>query len=157
MIRVIPARPVISMLQLDTCVLGVRVLMQQMTTIPGHCVIGLHCCVHHCCLLSSPSCIASSSTLSFVLHFPLSTHFPTPLLTFSPSLYTPPLLSPHTPPLLLSPLYSLSENQSLLTMPPWQNPLLLAAIALSMFLHFFILYTPFMSVSTGATQTKSVS
>lgn len=42
-------------------------------------------------------------------------------------------------------LNSLSENQSLLTMPPWQNPLLLGAIALSMFLHFFILYTPFMS------------
>ena len=44
-------------------------------------------------------------------------------------------------------LSSLSENQSLITMPPTHNLLLLGAIVLSMSLHFFILYTPLMSVS----------
>lgn len=43
--------------------------------------------------------------------------------------------------------FSLSENQSLLAMPPWSNPWLLGAIALSMSLHFLILYTEVMSVS----------
>ena len=42
---------------------------------------------------------------------------------------------------------SLSENQSLLVMPPWINKWLLAAIGLSMALHFFILYADFMAVS----------
>nr|XP_014353402.1 PREDICTED: sarcoplasmic/endoplasmic reticulum calcium ATPase 2-like [Latimeria chalumnae] len=37
-------------------------------------------------------------------------------------------------------LCSLSENQSLLKMPPWENLWLLGAICLSMFLHFLILY-----------------
>ncbi|XP_067881217.1 sarcoplasmic/endoplasmic reticulum calcium ATPase 1-like, partial [Heterodontus francisci] len=37
-------------------------------------------------------------------------------------------------------LNSLSENQSLLRMPPWLNCWLLGAICLSMSLHFFILY-----------------
>jgi Ca2+ transporting ATPase len=37
----------------------------------------------------------------------------------------------------------LSENESLLTLPPWCNPYLLVAIALSMALHFMILYVPF--------------
>ncbi|XP_060679160.1 sarcoplasmic/endoplasmic reticulum calcium ATPase 1-like, partial [Hemiscyllium ocellatum] len=37
-------------------------------------------------------------------------------------------------------LNSLSENQSLLRMPPWLNGWLLGAICLSMSLHFFILY-----------------
>uniref|UniRef100_A0A915BMJ8 Calcium-transporting ATPase n=2 Tax=Parascaris TaxID=6254 RepID=A0A915BMJ8_PARUN len=35
---------------------------------------------------------------------------------------------------------SLSENQSLLVMPPWSNVWLMSAIALSMSLHFIILY-----------------
>lgn len=35
---------------------------------------------------------------------------------------------------------SLSENQSLLRMPPWENVWLLGAICLSMSLHFLILY-----------------
>jgi len=35
---------------------------------------------------------------------------------------------------------SVSENQSLLRMPPWDNVWLLGAICLSMSLHFFILY-----------------
>ncbi|KAF8655969.1 hypothetical protein AX16_002829 [Volvariella volvacea WC 439] len=38
---------------------------------------------------------------------------------------------------------SLSENESLLRFPVWRNPFLVAAIALSMALHFMILYVPF--------------
>ncbi|KIJ69348.1 hypothetical protein HYDPIDRAFT_105948 [Hydnomerulius pinastri MD-312] len=38
---------------------------------------------------------------------------------------------------------SLSENESLLRLPVWKNPFLVAAIALSMALHFAILYIPF--------------
>ena len=41
---------------------------------------------------------------------------------------------------------SLSENQSLLSMPPWTNIYLLMAVALSMGLHFMILYVKFFSV-----------
>merc|ERR1712039_122946 len=41
---------------------------------------------------------------------------------------------------------SLSENQSLVMMPPWINPLLLAAMALSFALHFLILYVDFLAV-----------
>lgn len=38
---------------------------------------------------------------------------------------------------------SLSENESLLRLPVWKNPFLVAAITLSMALHFGILYIPF--------------
>ncbi|KAH7340352.1 hypothetical protein B0J17DRAFT_694184 [Rhizoctonia solani] len=38
---------------------------------------------------------------------------------------------------------SLSENESLFALPVWKNPYLVAAIALSMSLHFAILYIPF--------------
>ncbi|KAH7912139.1 hypothetical protein BJ138DRAFT_1005081 [Hygrophoropsis aurantiaca] len=38
---------------------------------------------------------------------------------------------------------SLSENESLFRLPVWKNPFLVAAIALSMALHFAILYIPF--------------
>ena len=38
---------------------------------------------------------------------------------------------------------SLSENESLLALPIWANPYLVASIALSMGLHFMILYVPF--------------
>ncbi|CAE6433215.1 unnamed protein product [Rhizoctonia solani] len=38
---------------------------------------------------------------------------------------------------------SLSENESLLVLPVWKNPYLVAAITLSMTLHFAILYIPF--------------
>lgn len=41
---------------------------------------------------------------------------------------------------------SLSENESLLTLPLWVNPYLVAAIALSMALHVMILYVPFFTV-----------
>ncbi|KAL7749773.1 hypothetical protein RI367_004649 [Sorochytrium milnesiophthora] len=40
---------------------------------------------------------------------------------------------------------SLSENESLLTLPLWANPSLVFAIILSMLLHFVILYVPFFS------------
>jgi Ca2+ transporting ATPase len=45
---------------------------------------------------------------------------------------------------------SLSENESLLVLPLWANPYLVASIALSMGLHFMILYVPFLQVSKGA-------
>jgi len=41
---------------------------------------------------------------------------------------------------MLNALNSLSENQSLLAMPPWANIWLLLAMGLSLTLHFFILY-----------------
>ena len=41
---------------------------------------------------------------------------------------------------------SVSENQSILVMPPWRNWSLLTAITASMLLHFLILYAPFMKV-----------
>jgi Ca2+ transporting ATPase len=45
---------------------------------------------------------------------------------------------------MLNALNSLSENQSLLVMPPWRNWSLIFAISTSMALHFLILYAPFM-------------
>jgi Ca2+ transporting ATPase len=47
---------------------------------------------------------------------------------------------------MLNAINSVSENQSLLTMPPWKNTYLLGAIALSFALHFMILYTPFLAL-----------
>lgn len=46
-------------------------------------------------------------------------------------------------------LNALSENNSLLTTPPWVNRWLLIAIAVSMGLHFAILYTPWLADSFG--------
>eukprot|EP00850_Spirogloea_muscicola_P005663 SM000026S08912 [mRNA] locus=s26:447090:456715:+ [translate_table: standard] len=43
-------------------------------------------------------------------------------------------------------LNNLSENQSLLVLPPWSNPWLLAAITVSMLLHFLILYVPLLAL-----------
>jgi len=42
-------------------------------------------------------------------------------------------------------LNALSEDGSLVTMPPWVNPWLLAAMAVSFGLHFVILYVPFLA------------
>lgn len=47
---------------------------------------------------------------------------------------------------MLNALNSLSENQSLLKMPPWINKYLLFAIGLSMSLHMMILYVPMFNV-----------
>ena len=41
---------------------------------------------------------------------------------------------------------SLSENESLLALSVWKNLYLVAAITLSMALHFMILYVPFFTV-----------
>jgi hypothetical protein len=41
---------------------------------------------------------------------------------------------------------SLSENESLLSLPVWKNWFLVGAISLSMALHFMILYVPFFTV-----------
>ena len=46
---------------------------------------------------------------------------------------------------MLNAFNSLSENQSLLVMPPWSNFWLLAAVCLSMSLHFVILYVEILS------------
>ena len=42
-------------------------------------------------------------------------------------------------------LNAISEDGSLLTMPPWVNPWLLLAMAVSFGLHFVILYVPFLA------------
>ncbi|CAO3616058.1 unnamed protein product [Mucor hiemalis] len=44
---------------------------------------------------------------------------------------------------MLNAMNSLSENESLLTLPLWCNPYLVLSIVLSMLLHFMILYVPF--------------
>lgn len=46
---------------------------------------------------------------------------------------------------MLNALNSLSENQSILVMPPWSNIWLISAIALSMSLHFVLLHVDIMS------------
>uniref|UniRef100_A0A914XTJ2 Cation-transporting P-type ATPase C-terminal domain-containing protein n=1 Tax=Plectus sambesii TaxID=2011161 RepID=A0A914XTJ2_9BILA len=46
---------------------------------------------------------------------------------------------------MLNAVNSLSENQSLLAMPPWTNIWLMMSIALSMSLHFVILYVDIMA------------
>lgn len=48
---------------------------------------------------------------------------------------------------MLNALNSLSENQSLLVMPPWINFWLLGAMGLSMGLHFVLLYVEVLGVS----------
>ncbi len=47
---------------------------------------------------------------------------------------------------------SLSENQSLLRMPPWSNLWLVGAMSLSMSLHFMIIYVDPLPVSTATIQ-----
>lgn len=46
-------------------------------------------------------------------------------------------------------LNALSEDESLLTMPPWVNPWLLLAMSISFGLHFLILYVPFLAQIFG--------
>uniref|UniRef100_A0A336KD28 Calcium-transporting ATPase n=1 Tax=Culicoides sonorensis TaxID=179676 RepID=A0A336KD28_CULSO len=46
---------------------------------------------------------------------------------------------------MLNAMNSLSENQSLIAMPPWSNPWLIGSMALSFALHFVILYVDVLS------------
>ena len=46
---------------------------------------------------------------------------------------------------MLNALNALSEDGSLLQMPPWANPWLLVAMLVSIGLHFLILYVPWMA------------
>jgi len=46
---------------------------------------------------------------------------------------------------MLNAMNSLSENQSLIMMPPWTNMFLMGAMALSMTLHFVILHVEILS------------
>lgn len=48
---------------------------------------------------------------------------------------------------MLNAMNSLSENQSLVAMPPWSNMWLIGSMALSFTLHFVILYVEVLSVS----------
>lgn len=48
---------------------------------------------------------------------------------------------------MLNAMNSLSENQSLISMPPWSNMWLIGSMALSFTLHFVILYVDVLSVS----------
>lgn len=51
---------------------------------------------------------------------------------------------------------SLSQGESLLSLPVWENWYLVGAIALSMGLHFMILYVPFFSVRSALSSSKCV-
>jgi Ca2+-transporting ATPase len=75
---------------------------------------------------------ALNGTLSSVLHT-----LPTVYVLHQSCLYLNPLY------ILLYP--ALSEDSSLLVMPPWCNPYLLLAIVCSMGVHFIILYVPFLA------------
>ena len=46
-------------------------------------------------------------------------------------------------------LNALSEDNSLVTMPPWRNPWLLVAMSISFGLHCLILYLPFLAIVFG--------
>ncbi|KAK6935949.1 Cation-transporting P-type ATPase, C-terminal [Dillenia turbinata] len=52
-------------------------------------------------------------------------------------------------------LNALSEDGSLLTMPPWVNPWLLLAMSVSFGLHFLILYVPFLAQVFGIVPLSS--
>lgn len=81
---------------------------------------------------------------------PRHTHLcpPRPLLPHH-SLVSPTLASARPP------AGSLSENQSLVRMPPWVNIWLLGSICLSMSLHFLILYVDPLPVSLLGPGTHS--
>lgn len=72
-------------------------------------------------------------------------------LTHFQSALTYPSASPYNPTFLL--LLSLSENQSLVRMPPWSNLWLVGAMTLSMSLHFMIIYVDPLPVSLASHTT----
>jgi len=45
---------------------------------------------------------------------------------------------------MLNAMNALSSSESLMTLPLWENMILVYAITLSMVLHFALLYTPFL-------------
>eukprot|EP00899_Mesostigma_viride_P003506 jgi/Mesvir1/13156/Mv06124-RA.2 len=51
---------------------------------------------------------------------------------------------------------AVSENQSLLTLPPWSNPWLMAAIFFSFALHFLIIYVPFLAAAFSVSDTLRI-
>lgn len=53
--------------------------------------------------------------------------------------------------------YSLSENQSLLRMPPWSNCWLVGAMTLSMSLHFMIIYVDPLPVSLAESADRAAA
>lgn len=55
---------------------------------------------------------------------------------------------------MLNAMNSLSENQSLVAMPPWSNMWLVGSMALSFTLHFVILYVEVLSVSTAGVASQ---
>jgi len=56
---------------------------------------------------------------------------------------------------MLNALNSVSENQSILVMPPWKNWSLLIAIIVSMLLHFLVLEAPFMKAIFRVTRLNT--
>lgn len=53
--------------------------------------------------------------------------------------------------------HSLSENQSLIAMPPWQNMWLVGSMALSFSLHFVILHVEVLSVRVAETNRDAIA
>jgi len=72
-------------------------------------------------------------------------------LTFTSASPIQPHLPPPPPP---PPPPSLSENQSLVRMPPWSNGWLVGAMTLSMSLHFMIIYVDPLPVSLTSCTTN---
>ena len=56
---------------------------------------------------------------------------------------------------MLNALNAISEDNSLLTMSPFVNPWLLAAISSSILLHVMIVYVPFMDTTLNDSLKKS--
>lgn len=94
-----------------------------------------------------------STRLFPYIHLNTQTLFYMPCHTFSALTYPSASSSnPTLPPSLAS---SLSENQSLVRMPPWSNGWLVGAMSLSMSLHFMIIYVDPLPVSLASCSPSS--